>query len=235
MSKSGTLFVIPSFIGSRDPEKVFPKEHAQLLRKITCWVVENAKAFRKFLKDSGIEAPYDHLLVIENHKHAEANALDEAEAQLMNGNDVALVSDAGAPGIADPGKSLVARAHNANCKVVPVVGPSSISLALMASGLHGQQFHFLGYLPVKEPALRAFLRNLQHQSLDECTYICIETPYRNQKMLAALIKFLNPTSRLCVAMDITGEEEWIRTQTIEKWKSWEGTLAKNPAVFLWQY
>ena len=235
---SGTLFLIPNTLGSHETrDSVLPTDVQAIAAGCTHFVVENAKVARQFLKAIQIQMPLQEVRMSElnvNTPNAEVGAL---LAPLLAGHDVGLISDAGCPAIADPGARLVAAAHAAGVLVRPLVGPSSIVLGLMASGLSGQKFAFHGYLPVDVQARAAAIKKLELESRQQQqTQLFIETPYRNMQMLEALCQNLNAQTRLSVAVDLTLESEWIRTWTVEQWKKRlvknEFDLHKRPALFL---
>ena len=236
MSKPlGELFVVPTFIGAKEVDGSFPAYNLQVIRRLQYWVVENARDFRRFLRDCGVPSPYDHLELVEVNKRSDPSDLGIMVSHLMNGNDVGLVSDAGCPGIADPGSMMVLRAHELGVRVRPLVGPSSIPMALMSSGLNGQNFRFHGYLPVKDKERDAKLREMEVLSKrEQSTQIFIETPYRNKAMLGALLKVLHPSTLMCVALDIQSPTEFIATRSIGEWNKVSMTLDKSPCVFLFQ-
>lgn len=234
MKGKGVLYLFPTYIGTRERESSFPSKNLLLAKSINVWVVENARDFRRFLRDFGIPSPYDHLKIIEiNRKKEDAFQLEEAYAALKSGMDVGLASDAGCPGVADPGSLVVQRAHELDIKVVPLVGPSSILLAIMASGLNGQQFAFHGYLPVKDHEFGPKLKAMESQSQREnITQVFIETPYRNESLLKKLTKQLDSSVLLSVASDLQGETETIITKPVSDWKKIKIDLGKKPAVFM---
>lgn len=230
----GVLYLFPTFIGRREEKSSFPSNNLSLAKSINVWVVENARDFRRFLRDFGIPSPYDHLKIIEiNRKKQDAFELEEVYKALEKGVNVGLASDAGCPGVADPGSAVVQRAHEMDIKVIPLVGPSSILLALMASGLNGQQFTFHGYLPVKDHELTTKLKSIElHSKRENSTEIFIETPYRNASLLAKLKKQLDPSTLLSIASDLQGEDETISTKSVSDWKKCEIDLGKKPTVFM---
>jgi 16S rRNA (cytidine1402-2'-O)-methyltransferase len=159
--------------------------------------------------------------------------VDTLRQKLKEGKNIGIISEAGCPGIADPGQSLVAIAHEMGAEVKPLVGPSSILLALMASGMNGQQFQFVGYLPIKDPERKKAITELEAESQrKKCTQIFIETPYRNNQLLDALVKTCKSSTRLCIAVDLTSSDEWIKTKMISEWKEKITDLHKRPTIFL---
>lgn len=230
---SGTLFLIPVDLGEQNNALLFPVFNLELLEEIKHLVVENEKTARRFIRAIGSKRDFLQLNLILLDKHTKRNELSEAVQLLLAGNDVGLMSEAGCPGVADPGQILVAEAHRYNIKVKPLIGPSSILLAMMASGLNGQHFTFNGYLPIdKKDRVRA-LRELDNSvQKTQQTHLFIETPYRNQAMIEDILKTCSPSTQLCVAVDITLQTESIRTLRIDEWKTVKIDLHKRPCIFL---
>lgn len=233
----GTLFLLPVPLGPGDPGAVLPTPTLARVRSLDRFVAENAKTARAFLKAADHPLPLQQIAIAELNEHTPQSALPALLAPLLNGHDLGLVSEAGCPAVADPGSALVALAHRDGIRVVPMVGPSSLLLALMASGLNGQRFSFHGYLPAKEPARTTAIRTLEASSRKSGgVEILIETPYRNEAMFAALLAACQPTTRLCVAAGLTDANEWIATASVADWKrrGERPNLDKRPAVFLIQ-
>ena len=233
---AGTLYLVPNLLGAVAPTAVLPQRSIDVARGLTHWVVETPKAARAFLNSLGMPVPLAQLDMAPLSRAPEAAELAAALATLRNGGDIGLMSDAGCPGVADPGSVLVAAAHAAGIRVVPLVGPSAILLALMASGFNGQRFCFHGYLPVKPDARTEALRALEAQSKAGArTEIFIETPYRNVAMLAALADALKPSTTVCIAADLTLATEHIERATAREWKERDLTrFERRPAIFLLQ-
>lgn len=236
---SGTLYLLPNAVASGDPAQAVPAAlpAAALARARTIdrFFVEAAKTARAAIKAMGHPKPVAELSIIEIGHDPDPAKIDEWLAPVAAGEDAAILSESGCPGIADPGAQIAARAHALGIRVSPLIGPSSLILSLMASGLDGQRFRFLGYLPIHEAERREAIRAAEAQSRASETQIFIETPYRNAQMLAALIEALSPSTRLCVATDVTGPNESIRTQTAADWRrasDAERALPKLPTVFL---
>jgi 16S rRNA (cytidine1402-2'-O)-methyltransferase len=199
------------------------------------FIVEEPKRARAFLKALDHPQPLATLRIEQIAPELTATALDDLLQPIVVGSDAGLLSDAGAPAVADPGASLVRRAHATGIRVIPLVGPSAVLLALMASGLEGQRFAFHGYLPIEEPALLERLRTLEADSRRERrTQLFIETPYRNDRLLRAAVQACAPDTLLCVAVDLTSPDEMISTRSIAEWRRALPTLGKRPAVFLLQ-
>ena len=233
---TGTLYLVPNLLGAVPPASVLPVRTIEIACRLAYWVVETPKPARAFLKTIGSAHAIADLSISPLPTTRDAKAIDAALATLRAGHDVGLLSDAGCPGVADPGAALVSAAHAANVRVVPLVGPSALLLALMASGLNGQQFAFHGYLPVKPDARAAALRALEQRSQAEArTEVFIETPYRNVAMLSALSAVLKPATRVCVAADLTLSTETIECRSAAQWRRQEhARFDKRPAIFLLQ-
>lgn len=231
---SGTLYLIPVPLGAVAPEVSLPASVLERLRPLTHFVVENAKSARAFLKAAGTEQPIQALQLEELNEHTRAEALDGLLAPLRAGHDVGLLSEAGCPAVADPGADLVALAQQQNIRVVPLIGPSSILLALMASGLNGQRFAFQGYLPAKELERTKTLRELEGESRKRCqTQIFIETPYRNRQLFDSILQSCQPGTRLTLATDLSLPGESVLTRTIQQWKKQTPPeIERRPTVFL---
>jgi 16S rRNA (cytidine1402-2'-O)-methyltransferase len=231
---SGTLYLLPTPISQGSLNAALPPTAITLAHRIGHFLAEDAKSARAFLKQVGHPKPLRELSIVEiGHAPADAD-LAAWLAPLRTGADIALLSEAGCPAVADPGATLVAAAHRNGWTVQPLVGPSSIILALMASGLNGQHFRFVGYLPIASEERASAIRALESKSKDE-TQIFIETPYRNVALFDALLQHCRPATRLAVAVDLTGEAEFIRQFTIDQWRAHRpaahSALAKQPAVF----
>ncbi|HZX29792.1 MAG TPA: SAM-dependent methyltransferase [Rhodocyclaceae bacterium] len=231
---AGTLFLIPVPLGPGAPDTVLPPPVLECIHPLTHFVVENAKSARAFLKAVGTALPLQDLQLQELNEHTRGEALEGLLQPLLAGTDVGLVSEAGCPAVADPGADLVALAQRKGIRVAPMVGPSSILLALMASGLNGQRFAFHGYLPAKEPERQKALRDLEADSRKHRqTQIFIETPYRNRQMLESLLKACQPSTRITVATDLTLPSETIVTRTAAQWKKeTPPDIERRPTVFL---
>jgi 16S rRNA (cytidine1402-2'-O)-methyltransferase len=233
-TKPGTLFLIPCTLGDTPAEKVLPQHVINVARKLSHFVVEQPKSARQFLSALKPELPIQSLHFATLNEHTAAKDVAELLMPLLSGHDVGIISEAGCPGIADPGAVLVNLAHRKGIRVVPLVGPSSILLALMASGLNGQRFAFHGYLPIAEEERNRMISKLEAESARlKQTQLFIETPYRNEKMYAALLACCHPQTLLCIAIDITLPNEQIQTHTIKHWKSQPmPQLNKRPSIFL---
>ncbi len=231
---AGRLYLVPNLLGIAPPENVLPAGTIAVARSLRHFAVENAKPARAFLKSLAPDVPLREIAMTELGPHPTQAQCADAVVPARDGTDVGLLSDAGCPGIADPGAGVVAAAHEAGIRVVPLVGPSAILLALMGSGMNGQGFAFHGYLPVAAPERAAAIRVLESDAQRSGrTQIFIETPYRNATLLAALVDSCRPETRLCVAADLTLDSETIQTRTIRAWKGRDfGRYAKRPAMFV---
>ena len=231
----GALYLVPNLLGAVAPESVLPARTIDVARSLTHWVVETPKAARAFLRTLALPRPIADLDI--RPLPASGNGeLRESLALLDRGHDVGLLSDAGCPGVADPGAALVEAAHENGIRVVPLVGPSAILLALMASGMNGQHFCFHGYLPAKPQPRADALRALEQQSRTRRrTELFIETPYRNAALLCALVETLAPRTRVCVAADLTLDTETIDCRAVSRWHGDDGRrFDRRPAIFLLQ-
>jgi 16S rRNA (cytidine1402-2'-O)-methyltransferase len=231
---SGTLYLVPNLLGVVPPSTVLPSRTIDVARGLSHWIVENAKPARAFLKALELARPIADCWIREIEGTRDRADLSALLAPARDGHDVGLLSDAGCPGIADPGAAIVAAAHEANVRVVPLVGPSSLLLALMAAGMNGQRFAFHGYLPADEPGRVAALRRLEAESRSQrCTQMFIETPYRNAAMLDACVATLAPGTRLCLACDLTLPTEAVVSQPVRAWRGVDArAYGKRPAIFL---
>lgn len=231
---SGRLVLVPNRLGPAAPEQVLPGTTLAVARGIMHWVVETPKAARAFLKSIAPDRPVAALSIQPIGQDASAAAMHALLAPARAGLDVGMLSDAGCPGIADPGAALVRSAHAGGIPVVPLVGPSSILLALMASGMNGQRFCFHGYLPADATGRVAALRRLEAESRAQAqTQLAIETPYRNVALLETMLATLAPTTRLCVAADLTLPTELIVCTSVRSWpRASVGVFAKRPAMFV---
>lgn len=232
MTVAGTLYLLPTGLGD-DAAALLPAEACAIAQRLTHFIAEKPKSARAFLKQIGYPRPLASVAMSTLDKDTPEPAIPALLAPLLQGFDVALVSEAGCPAVADPGALLVRAAHRSGIRVQPLVGPSSILLALMASGLNGQRFAFHGYLPVAAAGRAQRLRELEQRSRqDDATQIFIETPYRNDAMLQALLEHCAPRTLLCVAADITQPTEQIMTRPIAEWRDQLPQLDRRPAVFL---
>ncbi len=223
---SGKLYLIPTPLGEGDPARVLPASVLEIIPTLSCFVVEELRTARRFLSAAGLKGKIDTLEFHELNEHTDPRQVEPLASLFDNGRNVGLLSEAGLPAVADPGALLVALCHRHNIEVVPLVGPSSLMMALMASGLNGQSFAFVGYR-------RAALRNLEKRSASaRQTQILIETPYRNDSLLSDMLSCLSGNTRVCVAANLTCEDQFICTRTVAQWKAHPVTIGKRPCVFL---
>ncbi|WGD34815.1 SAM-dependent methyltransferase [Olleya sp. YS] len=229
----GTLYLIPSTLGDSNPLHVLPIQVKHIIDRLDTFIVENSKSARKFIKSIAPEKQQSSLTLFELNKHTEPTDLPNFIQTCLKGQDLGLLSDAGCPGIADPGADIVSLAHKHNIQVVPLVGPSSILLAMMASGFNGQSFAFNGYLPIDKNERKTEIKRLERISFEQNqTQSFIETPYRNNKLLEDLCAVLGDHTEICVACDITLPKEFIKTKTVKDWKKNSVNLHKRPTLFI---
>jgi 16S rRNA (cytidine1402-2'-O)-methyltransferase len=231
----GKLYLLPTTLGENEPLEVMPYSVKTMVELIDHYIVENEKSARRFIKKIAPKKSQPSLTIMKLDKYAEEletrTFLDVCE----QGISVGLLSEAGVPAVADPGATIVKLAHEKGIKVVPLVGPSSILMALMASGMNGQNFAFNGYLPIDNSDRKKAIKNLEKLSKEKNqSQIFIETPYRNEKMFADLKSALTPATLLCIAVDITLPNEYIKTYSIADWKKQSPDLHKRPAIFIIQ-
>lgn len=233
MGEKGKLYLIPSPLGENDPEEVIPVPVLKSLTGFRTFVVEEIRTARRYLSRAGLKGRIGELEFHELNEHTDQSTIEGYLKLFEDGNDVALISEAGLPAVADPGAQLVALAHRHGIEVIPTVGPSSLMLALMASGLNGQSFAFCGYIPAKTDERKARLKALEKVSGQlRQTQIIIETPYRNDSLFADMISICSPSTRICVAANITMPDAFIKTKTAGEWKKQGLVIGKRPCVFL---
>jgi 16S rRNA (cytidine1402-2'-O)-methyltransferase len=230
----GTLYLIPVTLGNNEMmSRVIPEDNHLILHKLRYFIVENVRTARRFIRKTNHPLPIDEMQFFELNKHTPEADVSSFLQPLEQGQDMGLLSDAGTPAVADPGAAVVQLAHRKNIRVVPLVGPNSIILALMASGFNGQQFCFHGYLPVNQAERVRKIRELEQEAWQKNTsQIFIETPYRNHQMIESLVKTCKPQTLLCVACDLTLPTEKIVTRNIAGWKKETADFHKKPAVFI---
>ena len=230
---NGTVYLIPTVLHDDDESlKAIPAYLLDAIKECHVFFAENEKTGRRFFKKLWKEMQIDNYEWHTIHK-AEADVKDTFKKTLQRGVTIGIISEAGCPGVADPGQILVETAHAMGALVKPFVGPSSVLLALMASGMNGQSFQFVGYLPIDAAERIKTLKELENESAKKnCTQIFIETPYRNNQLIESICKTLKPATRLCIAADITGATEYIKTKTIADWKNKLPDIHKHPAIFL---
>ena len=230
---NGKLSLIPTPLGEGDPVQVLPVSVLEIIPTLTCFVVEEVRTARRFLSAAGLKGHIADLEFHELNEHTDPRQVEELARLFADGRNVGLLSEAGLPAVADPGALLVALCHRHGIEVVPLVGPSSLMMALMASGLNGQSFAFVGYIPAKTEERRAALRNLEKRSASaRQSQILIETPYRNDSLMADMLGCLAGSTRLCVAANLTCPDQFICTRTVAQWKQHPVTIGKRPCVFV---
>lgn len=226
------IYLIPNTLCDEATTVSLPQSTLSILGNLRYFIVEDVRTVRRFLSRLHLSLPIDSLTFYELNEHTTSQQLVDFITPLKQ-YDLGVISEAGAPGVADPGCDVVRMAHEMGIQVVPLIGPSSILLALMASGMNGQNFAFNGYLPVKQPERIAKIKALEKRAFTEHqTQIFIETPYRNMSLWQDLITNCRPTTRICVAADITDSQEFIQTKTVQQWMATPPQIHKRPAVFL---
>jgi 16S rRNA (cytidine1402-2'-O)-methyltransferase len=228
-----TVYLIPSLL-SDDAIETIPSYILDAVKNCQVFFVENERSARRFLKKLSKDIVIDDYewFVMEKHDNEELQSSESFRKKIKEGKNVGIISEAGCPGIADPGQQLVAIAHRQKAKVKPLVGPNSILLALMASGLNGQQFQFVGYLPIEQSERVKSLKELETDSRKRnCTQVFIETPYRNNQLLETITKMCSPSTLLCIAANLTSSSEMIATKSIGEWKKSLPDLHKQPVIF----
>lgn len=229
----GKLYLIPTTLGDTEPLEVMPLSVKKVIEQIDYYIVENEKSARRFIKKISSSKSQSSLNLMLLDKYADEMETSSYLDVCMQGTNVGLLSEAGVPAVADPGASMVQLAHEKGIQVVPLVGPSSILMAMMSSGMNGQNFAFNGYLPIDKSDRKRAIKDLERLSKDKNqSQIFIETPYRNEKMFTDLKAALTPTTRLCIATDITLSTEYIKTFLIKDWKHQKPDLHKRPTIFI---
>lgn len=232
-NEHGNLVLIPTLLGDSSIDAVMPANLRNMIKGIRHFIVEDLRTARRFLKKVDRDIDIDSLVFFELNKHTPEADIRHMIQPMLGGHHTGLMSEAGTPCVADPGSLIVSLAHDSDIKVVPLSGPSSITLALMASGFNGQNFVFHGYLPVDSKKRQSALKSIEQDAyrLDQ-TQIFIETPYRNMQMLESILKTCLPETRLCIAANLTTSQEMIRTLPVSRWKKEPPAIHKQPAVFL---
>ncbi|MCL9806128.1 SAM-dependent methyltransferase [Flavobacterium amniphilum] len=229
----GKLYLIPTTLGEMNPEDVLPQTIKRSIDFIDHYIVENEKTARRFIKSVHPEKKQPSLHISVLNKHTETHEHQEFIKPLLSGQNIGLMSEAGCPGVADPGAVIVKLAHEKGIQVVPLVGPSSILLAVMASGMNGQSFAFNGYLPIDKGEKKSALKNFEKLSFEKNqSQLFIETPYRNNKLMEDLLSTLQPNTNLCIACDITLPTEYIKTLAVKDWKKQKVDLHNRPCIFI---
>jgi 16S rRNA (cytidine1402-2'-O)-methyltransferase len=229
----GTLYLLPTTLGESDLNRVLPDYNFSVMNQLTHFIVEDIRSARRFLKKVNPTFNIDALTFLTLNEQTSDVELPILLQPLKDGHDVGVLSEAGCPAVADPGAAIVQLAQAAGIRVVPLVGPSSLLMALMASGFNGQNFAFVGYLPIASAERVKTLKKLEKKAINENqTQIFIETPYRNHKLMEEILETLLPTTNLCVAVDVSLPSEWIHTHNIATWKKKVMDIQKKPTVFL---
>jgi 16S rRNA (cytidine1402-2'-O)-methyltransferase len=229
---SGTLFLIPSALASGSEQAVTTPQVVEVLRRVRCFFVENERSARRFISALKIGVDIGALELYEWHKRSDFQSLDAPLKKLLSGTDFGIISEAGLPAVADPGAQIVAWAHRHGVAVRPLTGASSIFLTLMASGLNGQSFCFHGYLPIEKEARSRKIREIEQAARQGSAQIFMETPYRNNALLDAILKQVEEDLQLCMGVNLTAADEWVFTQSVKKWKQSPPDLHKKPAIFI---
>lgn len=233
MESKGKLYLIPSPLGDNDPAEVIPGPVLESLQGFRIFIAEETRTVRRYLSKAGLKGKIGELEFHELNEHTGQAQIESYLNLFDNGNDVALISEAGLPAVADPGAQLVALAHKHGIEVIPATGPSSLMLALMGSGMNGQCFAFCGYLPAKSDERKSRLKAIEKISASaHQTQIFIETPYRNDALMKDILDVCHPGTRICIAADLTLPEAYIRTRTVAEWKKGNIAIGKRPCVFL---
>lgn len=228
-----SVYLIPVTLGETTVEKVLPSYNREIILKINYFIVENIRSARRFLKKTEPSIDIDSLTFFELNKHTDVHQINNYLDPIKGGFDIGIISEAGCPAIADPGAAIVEIAQKKNIRVIPLVGPSSILMSLMGSGFNGQSFAFHGYLPIDASERTRRIKQLEQRIYQEDqTQIFIETPYRNEKLLKDLVQSCSPSTRLCIAVNITCEDEFIKTLPVKEWGKETPNFIKKPCVFL---
>ncbi len=228
----GILYLIPCPIGDVEPKTCLPVENFEIIQNTFHYLAENEKHCRGFLKKCGIKVPLSDIEIRSLNNHTDPIEFSSMLDPIFEGKNIGIISEAGCPGIADPGAEIVKIAHQKNIKVVPLVGPSSILLAIMSSGFNGQQFSFIGYLPKEQKDRIRKIKDMESLAARGITQIFMDTPYRNKHVFDDLIKILNPKTQLCIATEINTPQEKINTKSIEDWKKSQVKIEKQNCLFL---
>jgi 16S rRNA (cytidine1402-2'-O)-methyltransferase len=228
----GSLYLIPVTLGTEKYEHVIPADVISTITRLRHFIVEDIRSARRFLRLIDKNFPIDESEFFLLNEHTDIKMLDSYFAALESGKDAGLMSEAGMPCIADPGSPFVRLAHKKSIRVIPLTGPSSILLALIASGMNGQNFTFSGYIPIKKAERQHAIKKLENEALSGVSQIIIEAPYRNQKLLEDILSTCKPETHLCIAVDISMKSEHIKTDSIESWRKNIPSINKRPAIFI---
>lgn len=230
----GKLYLLPVTLGGENYTDVIPEGVLEITRKLRYFIVEDIRSARRYLRLIDKKFPIDESVFVELNEHTEVKDISNYLDPILKGADGGVLSEAGLPCLADPGSGIVSLAQSKNIKIVPLSGPSSIILALIGSGFNGQSFTFNGYLPVRQPELTTRLKELEKKSAQGFTQIFMETPYRNQKMIEAILSACNDETKLCIAENVTLPGEWVRTKKIREWKKEIPSLNDKLVVYVLQ-
>lgn len=231
----GKIYLVPTTMGESSVTSVIPNDVLTDIINLKYFIVENIRTARRYLKKVDRSINIDELTFFELNKHTSPNDIASFLKPVNEGNDIGIISEAGCPGVADPGADVVKIAHEKQIRVIPLVGPSSILMSLMASGMNGQNFAFVGYLPIKSGERSRVVKDLEARSRRELqTQIFIEAPYRNSQLLSDLLKTCGSSTRICIACDITQDNEMIKTKTVAQWQKQLPNIQKRPTIFLLQ-
>ena len=231
----GSIYLIPNFITIDNDKSYLSYEVEKIICRINIFIVENIRSARRFIRKIDKEKNIDEIIFFEYGKHSKLNFEKDILSLILNGKSIGIISESGLPCVADPGANIVEHAHDFDIEVIPVSGPNSIILALISSGMNGQNFAFNGYLPINKKERKIKIIELEKKAKKENqTQIFIETPYRNNQLFSAILENCNLNTKLCVAMDITSKKQFIKTKSIYEWKNFELNLNKVPCVFLIQ-
>ena len=231
----GSIYLIPNFITSDNDKSCLSYKVEKIICRINIFIVENIRSARRFIRKVDKEKNIDEILFFEYGKHSNLNFEKDILSLILNGKSIGIISESGLPCVADPGANIIKHAHDFDIEVVPISGPNSIVLALISSGMNGQNFAFNGYLPIHKKERKIKIIELEKKAKKENqTQIFIETPYRNNQLFSAILENCNLNTKLCIAMDITSKKQFIKTKTILEWKNLNLNLSKVPCVFLIQ-
>ena len=233
MNNSGILYLIPTTLGNDNTDKVIPQYNYAIINSLDEFIVEELRSARRFLRKANFNKDFDNVIFYVLNKHTKYEESIYYLESLKKGKNIGLLSEAGVPCVADPGAKIVKMAHKSNIKVIPLTGPSSIILSLMASGFNGQNFAFIGYLPIKENERKRKIKELEDLAFTKNqTQIFIEAPYRNIQVFNSLIKVCSNKTQVCVACNLTLENEYIASKSVFEWKKYKPDIYKKPTVFL---
>ncbi|MBK8806182.1 MAG: SAM-dependent methyltransferase [Bacteroidales bacterium] len=227
-----SIYMIPSDLGKENSSFLFPEFNTSLIESLSHFIVEDVRSARRFIRSLCKTKNIDEITFYTLNKHTEYSEIETFINPIFKGFSIGVISEAGCPGVADPGAVIVALAHEKDIRVIPLIGPSSILLSLMASGFNGQSFTFNGYIPLKNDRIK-FLKQMEYLVTSQNqTQIFMETPYRNVKLLDELLQHLNDNIKLCIACNVAAENEYIKTKTVVNWKKKKPDIDKKPTIFI---